>query len=237
MGGGAYSWERYRAAEKSLAKLALFSLLSTSYAHSGYTHIRYTHTGHTPTGAPYGQRATQPFYIGFGAIGGAEVGRKGFSEPRSALESLPKELKSRCTLLVFGGDAPQIEGLRTQILGFLHDDTTLSFAYNACDVFVTPSLAENLSNTIMEALSCSVPVVCFDIGGNGDMVRHKHNGYLARGAQDLRAGVEWVAGLAPSTYSQIAHHARQSVLESFASTTIAARYTEVYQRLIGGGRT
>uniref|UniRef100_UPI0010582274 glycosyltransferase n=1 Tax=Helicobacter cinaedi TaxID=213 RepID=UPI0010582274 len=178
---------------------------------------------------------TQPtFYIGFGAIGGANVERKGFNELKAALESLPQHLKSQCELLVFGGYAPQIQGIEAHALGFLHDDYALSFAFNACDIFVAPSLAENLSNVIMESLACGTPVVAFDIGGNGDMITHKYNGYLATNPSDLAQGIKWILAQDAKAYATLAQNARESAFR-FESTNIANTYIDTYKFLAGGG--
>ena len=174
------------------------------------------------------------FYIGFGAIGGASVERKGFNELKSALESLPQDIKARCELLVFGGTAPQIQGIKSHAIGFLHDDYALCFAFNACDVFVAPSLAENLSNVIMESLACGTPVVAFDIGGNGDMITHKHNGYLATSPDDLAQGIKWILDQDSKAYAKLAQNARQSALR-FESAKVANTYLDTYVFLTGGG--
>lgn len=174
------------------------------------------------------------FYIGFGAIGGASVERKGFNELKAALDCLPQHLKNQCELLVFGGTAPQIQGIKAHALGFLHDDYALSFAFNACDVFVAPSLAENLSNVIMESLACGTPVVAFDIGGNGDMITHKHNGYLATSPDDLAQGIKWILAQDATAYAILAHNARESALR-FESTKVANTYIDMYKFLAGGG--
>ena len=66
--------------------------------------------------------------------------------------------------------------------------------YNASDVFIAPSLADNLPYTIFEALSCGTPVVAFNTGGIPDMVQHKVNGYLAtyKDAGDIVEGINFV---------------------------------------------
>ena len=186
------------------------------------------------------QVSTRTYYIGFGAIGGADTPRKGFNELKTALESLNPALKSQCELIVFGGNAPQVKGIKnTHILGFIYDDSSLALAYNACDVFIAPSLAENLSNVIMESLSCGTPVVAFDIGGNSDMIEHKRNGYLAKRGDtaDLKDGIEWVLNLNMSAYHTLSLNAYQNVSAQFESSKIAQDYIKAYKWLMGGGHT
>jgi glycosyltransferase involved in cell wall biosynthesis len=70
----------------------------------------------------------------------------------------------------------------------------LTSVYSAADMFVAPSLQDNLPNTVMEALACGTPSVAFDIGGMSDMIVHKQNSYLAKpfDVHDLVRGLEWV---------------------------------------------
>ena len=171
-------------------------------------------------------------YIGFGAID--SVSRKGYNELIEALNLLQS---TSYKLIVFGGHSnPYKIDAEIHFLGYLNDDETLKLAYNACDIFVVPSLAENLSNAIMEALSCGVPVVAFDIGGNGDLITHKTNGYLAKDIGDLARGIEW--SLDSANYERLSINARNSVLAKFDSNKVAKSYISQYQKmLIGGGNT
>ncbi|OBV29043.1 hypothetical protein BKN38_05825 [Helicobacter sp. CLO-3] len=177
------------------------------------------------------------------AFGATDIGiaRKGFAELESALKMLPDDLKSQCEIVVFGAnqlgatsEAPQIAGINAHFLGRLGDDISLRIAYNAADIFVTPSLAENLSNAIMESLSCGTPVVAFDIGGNGDMISHKQNGYLAkeRDIADLAKGLEWILRLDASEYEALSQRARQSAESKFSMGVVAKQYIEAYSKIL-----
>ncbi len=63
-------------------------------------------------------------------------------------------------------------------MGTLLDDLTLALHYAAADVFVAPSLEDNLPNGVMEAMSCGTPCVAFDIGGMPDMIEHERTDSL-----------------------------------------------------------
>ena len=135
--------------------------------------------------------------IAFGAV---SIGSpyKGWAYLQRALEILKYDDDlNKISVLIFGDDyskqvADEIP-FNTKFMGYLRDGYSLSLVYNAADVFVAPSLADNLPTTLLESLSCGTPVVGFDVGGIPDMIKHKENGYLAkyRDAEDLANGIKF----------------------------------------------
>ena len=168
----------------------------------------------------------------FGAMGATSDPRKGFHALKEAINMLERD---DVELIVFGSSAPKDDaGLKykTHYLGPLHDDVSLEVLYSTCDVMIVPSLQENLSNAIMESLSCATPVVGFNIGGNSDMIDHKVNGYLATPfeAEDLKMGIEWV--LDAENYEVLCENARKKVLEKFDSKVVAKQYVALYEEVL-----
>lgn len=167
----------------------------------------------------------------FGAMGATSDPRKGFKELALALDHLPADYE----LVVFGSSEPQTpQGFKQKVhyLGQLHDDVSLRVLYNTADVMVVPSLQENLSNAIMESLSCGTPVLGFDIGGNIDLIEHKKNGYLARpfDVQDMARGIDWI--LNTSNYYELCRNAREKVLREFDSKVVVQKYIQLYKKVL-----
>jgi len=50
--------------------------------------------------------------------------------------------------------------------------------YQCSDIFVMPSFHEGISNSVLEAMACALPVVATNVTGNTDLVRDRHNGLL-----------------------------------------------------------
>ena len=172
----------------------------------------------------------------FGAMSATSDVNKGFKELSEALKILNL---NDVELVVFGSGKPVIPPkfkFKTHYVGHLNDDVSLVTLYSACDVVVVPSLQENLSNTIMESLSCATPVVAFDIGGNSDMIEHDKNGYLAKPfeSNDLVNGIEWVLNLDENKYNQLCQNAREKVLKEFDSRIVAKKYIELYESILEG---
>jgi glycosyltransferase involved in cell wall biosynthesis len=65
---------------------------------------------------------------------------------------------------------------------------------NCANFFVIPSRQDNLPNVALEALSCGKPIVSYNIGGLGELVDHKNNGYLAKSfdVKDFARGINFM---------------------------------------------
>ena len=103
--------------------------------------------------------------------------------------------------------------------------------YVAADVFVTPSLQDNLPNTIMEAMACGTPCVGFDVGGIPEMIDHKENGYLARfkSSQELAEGIRYV--LSSDNHERLSKAAREKVMQQYSEKSVAQKYVAVYEQI------
>ena len=119
--------------------------------------------------------------------------------------------------------------LPSHALGYVPEGRSLAEFYNAADVFVTPSLQENLPNTIMEALSCGIPCVGFNIGGIPEMIDHQSNGYVAeyKSAENLAHGIDWV--LDAAHYPELCRNARAKVLGSYSEKVVAQKYISLFK--------
>jgi glycosyltransferase involved in cell wall biosynthesis len=173
----------------------------------------------------------------FGAAHGRDEPRKGFRHLRLALQTLAGSgMGARLQAVVFGGTQPKDPpdlGVECLYTGTVKDDDSLAALYAAADVFVAPSVQENLSNTVMEALACGTSCVAFDIGGMPDMIEHHRNGYLARpfDAADLAEGMRWILE-DDQRRQDLSSRARRKVLEEFAMPVVAHRHLELYRQVL-----
>lgn len=127
---------------------------------------------------------------------------------------------------------PYKSGVDTRYIGHLRDDSSLALAYSAADVLVAPSVQENFSNVVLEALACGTPCVTYAIGGMPDLIVHKKTGYLARpfDASDLANGIVWVLA-DPFRRKYLSEQARRKVTEEFDAAIVAKRYLSLYKEL------
>jgi glycosyltransferase involved in cell wall biosynthesis len=172
----------------------------------------------------------------FGAMGGTGDRNKGFHLLLPAMRKLSDEgWKDDAELLVFGASEPAAAppfGMNVRYLGRLHDDVNLVLAYAAADVFVSPSMLENLSNTVMEAMACGTPCVAFRQGGMPELIGHGQTGYLARPYEpdDLAAGI---GGLLRDDMARLemGRRSRRKAEEEFALDKVSKRYVDLYREI------
>lgn len=167
----------------------------------------------------------------------ASVLWKGWTYLQQALEILIFENKvdSGTEILILGESDPEVMSkipFKTHLLGRINDTKKISRIYNAADVFVIPSIMENLPNTIMEAMSVGLPCVGFEIGGIPEMISHQKTGYLAeyKSAEDFARGIIWV--LNESDKDELSRNSRKKAEELYAEKNVARKYFGVYQELL-----
>jgi len=101
------------------------------------------------------------------------------------------------------------------------------------DLFVLPSQAEGISNTILEAMATGLPVVATDVGGNPELVAHGETGLLTPvGDVPSMAAKLMAYACDAAQLQQHGANARQRVLAEFSLTAMAAHYQSVYDSLL-----
>jgi glycosyltransferase involved in cell wall biosynthesis len=107
--------------------------------------------------------------------------------------------------------------------------------YNVCDVFVCPSLIENLPNVCLESLFCGVPVVAFETGGIPDIVEHKKTGYLAKpfDSDDLYRGILYCM----DNQAELSTNSLRKAETDFNTETIIKKHMDLYKKIIAPVRS
>jgi glycosyltransferase involved in cell wall biosynthesis len=162
--------------------------------------------------------------------------RKGGSVLRAAIERLAADGLRGATLLVVGGGGerwPPDVPFETRRMGRVANDELMAALYSAADVFVLPTLADNLPNGLVESMACGTPCVTFDVGGCPEAVRHMETGYVARpgDAEDLARGIDLLlsdAGLR----KRMADAGRKVVEREFTLDLQARRFVNLYDELL-----
>lgn len=134
--------------------------------------------------------------------------------------------------LVVAGATPSFvggEAIATPLfsVGYIDSEQRMAQLYAAADVFVTPSLQDNLPNTIVEAMSCGTPCVGFHVGGIPEMIHHQKDGYVARycDSGDLAEGIRYVLD-----HPELQQAAVNYAHETYNERRVAQLYIKEYER-------
>jgi glycosyltransferase involved in cell wall biosynthesis len=172
----------------------------------------------------------------FGAISAVSDIRKGFHLLKNTIRLLSRKVpKHSVELVVFGSNKPKPPpdlDLKTHYMGHFNDEISLALLYAAADVFISPSMQDNLPNTIVESLASGTPCAAFNIGGMSDLIDHLENGYLAQpfSEEDLASGIAWLLENKQRRYS-LSRAARVKAENQYDMTRVANRYKALYETL------
>jgi glycosyltransferase involved in cell wall biosynthesis len=145
------------------------------------------------------------------------------------------------THLLLVGSGPEIEQHRQTVQGtpeltgrvsFLGASDNIPEPLNAMDAFVLPSIAEGMSNTLLEAMATGLPIVATRVGGNPELVEEGTSGQLFSPG-DVADLADRLGALARSseTRLRLGAAARRRVLAHFTLEQMVANYRKMYREL------
>jgi sugar transferase (PEP-CTERM/EpsH1 system associated) len=157
-----------------------------------------------------------------------------------ALQIAP-ELRDRLRLIMIGEGPLRHESLVIlQTAGFADlawlpgERNDMPEIMRGLDCFVLPSLGEGISNTILEAMASSLPIIATAVGGNVELVQEGLNGRLVPPANPA-ALAEAIVDFArcPELAKTMGQHGRRLVEERYSMAAMVSSYQRLYDRLLG----
>ena len=156
-----------------------------------------------------------------------------------ALQTHPR-LHDRLRLIMVG-DGP----LRQEAQAILQDAGLAELAWlpgerhdmpeimRGFDCFVLPSLAEGISNTILEAMASGLPIIATAVGGNIELVEESLNGRLVPAA-DPASLAEAISALAsdPASGKTLGQSSRHRVEARYSMTAMVSSYQRLYEEAL-----
>ncbi|MCH7959132.1 MAG: glycosyltransferase [Candidatus Hydrogenedentes bacterium] len=166
----------------------------------------------------------------------------GHKDQATLIAAMPEVLAAvpKAYLLIAGEGDKRVElenqirelGLkdRVRLLGYRDDVPNLLRTF---DMFVMSSREEGLGTSILDAMSCELPVVATAAGGIPDVVTNETTGLLVP-TETPGALAAAIVRLAedPPLASRLATQARRRVLERFTATRMAEGNLRVYETLL-----
>ena len=123
----------------------------------------------------------------------------------------------------------QLHDYRRISIGHVHDSADLAKIYSIADCVIVPSMFESFGQVSAEALSCRVPVVCFDTSGLKDIIIDNYNGLIAKkmSAIALCDELQKIINLPGKLRLEMGINGRKHILENFSHTIIKEKYLNI----------
>jgi glycosyltransferase involved in cell wall biosynthesis len=152
------------------------------------------------------------------------------------LVGLP-DIENVVVLLAGEGDVEIPKKLPVRLMGGISDRSKRATFLSAADVFVSASLMETYGLTLVEAMSCGVPVVAFRTGGIPEVVPNE-GGILCEllDAAELKAAIQKLRN-SEDLRNDLGNAARKVVAARNNKHRFAAEFVRVYEACLRRGQT
>ena len=127
------------------------------------------------------------------------------------------------------------EGIDVRFMGYVSERSEMARFCAASDVLLFPTYADNLPNSVLEALACGTPTVGYATGGMPDMVEHEVNGWLAPTGdiEGLARGLR-EAWSDRERYRKWSVACREKAETEYSRARFVAAHTRLYESLLQG---
>lgn len=153
-----------------------------------------------------------------------------------------KNIKSNFSVHIIG-DGPELLHCKNlashfgvvEFIKFYGHQENISEILNELDVFILPSLVEGISNTILEAKSCGLPVIATDVGGNSEIINlhDEQDGILVPSSNPKVLADAMLQFIENSELiNQMGKNARISAINHFSLEAMVNKYHKVYAKEI-----
>lgn len=100
--------------------------------------------------------------------------------------------------------------------------------YQAADVFVLPSAEEGLSNSMLEALACGLPVITTKISGSEDVINEAKNGiFVNRNKESISNALSFYYQNDESLKDH-SQAARTTIVNGYSSKTVLHKHLQLF---------
>ena len=118
--------------------------------------------------------------------------------------------------------------------GFVTSPEEMAFAYSVADLFICPSLEDNLPCVLIESISCGTPCIGFNVGGVPEVIRQGKTGWLATETTSKSlSGLIAKLIKSPEKLSVLRTSCRAVANKEYALNVQTERYLKLYLELVG----
>jgi glycosyltransferase involved in cell wall biosynthesis len=110
--------------------------------------------------------------------------------------------------------------------------TGMASAYQAADVFISPSIEDSGPSMINQSLMCGTPVVSFEMGVSPDLVLTGKTGHMAvlRDSNDLARGIYNIVSMNSAQHSTLSENCRELAMKLYSPEVRIAKIEELLMK-------
>ncbi len=119
---------------------------------------------------------------------------------------------------------------RVEFIGRVPREKTTAY-YQAASVFVLPSLNEGMSNALLEAISCGLPVIVTDTGGTSELITDGEGGFIVEAKNSEQIAERLSRLIEDEALREKMGAVNRRKAEEMSWTSVAQQYAELYQKV------
>ncbi|MBQ3058958.1 MAG: glycosyltransferase [Desulfovibrio sp.] len=172
------------------------------------------------------------FVILFGATS-INLYYKGFDLLKKSLQRIYTKYKN-IHLIAFGTKPLNLnEKFPITFTGYIYNTEELVDIYRCANLYIAPSRQDVLNSTVIEASSCGIPCISFDIGGMSDIIINNKTGLLVKpfSINQLTIAIEYCINN-KNKIIKCGFAARNHIINNFDDNLVAQKHINLYRKLI-----
>ncbi len=168
----------------------------------------------------------------YGAMGGKTNPYKGWDDFIYFAGQVTEKYKSTVEIHLFGYDflSDELESLPFKAVshGMIAEESLIIKMYQKVDVFVFPSNQESFGQTLIEAMSCGVIPIAYNVGIAPDAIVSGQNGFLVEIGDRINL-VNAFEMLVSVNINQLKNNVRASIERNFSKEVIIKKHLNLRQ--------
>lgn len=179
----------------------------------------------------FGLRSDSKIFIFVGSFRQAK-------DPLTIIRAFIEFNKTTKSELIMLGDGPLIDICKVasqnhaSIHFFGHVSNVEDFLFLS-DYLLSASLTEGCPLSVLEAMSCGLPVILSDIPAHAEISKHLQYNHVLFPINDNEALTKCMLQIVTQPYFPLQCHTRNVILENFCSSKMAKVYQQHFDRMIG----
>ena len=121
------------------------------------------------------------------------------------------------------------KNVNIEFLGKINHNEILKHLQNA-DIFVMPSLNEGMSNSILEAMACGLPIISTNVGGSKELIRG--NGFIVKKADSSEIRKNLIKYKNNQSLLKIHGTKSKKIAQSMSWNKVSNEYYEIYKKVM-----